>query len=127
MKLLLAATVVFLLAINPVVRAETKPDPGSFAAFWVRFKEAVAKENKEAIAGMTKFPFDDGSGKQLSRADFIKQSGAIFDQKTRKCFRSAKPVKEDNRDSYSVFCGEVIFVFAKGNGGYQFTALGVND
>jgi hypothetical protein len=126
MKLLLAATVVFLIAINPAVSAETKPDAGSFAAFWVQFKAAVAKEDKEATAELTKFPFPYGS-EQLSRAGFIKKWGEIFDQKTRKCFRSAKPVKEDKRESYSVFCGEEIFVFSQVNGEYRFSDIGMND
>jgi hypothetical protein len=126
MKLLLATALALLLVIDPASSAEIKPEARSFDAFWIRFKAAVAKGDKVAIAEMTKFPFDDGA-RHLSRAEFIKQCGELFDRKTQRCFSNAKPVKEDQHDSYSVFCGETIFGFAKANGEYRFTYLGVND
>ena len=126
MKLLLVTLLSSLLAINPVARAEIKPDARSFDAFWLQFKAAVTKGDKAAIAEMTKFPFDNGA-KYLSKEEFIKQCGEIFDRKTQKCFSKAKPVKEDNRDRYNVFCGETIFGFAKVDGEYRFTDMGVND
>jgi hypothetical protein len=124
MKLLFSTALIVLLAFQPAGRAEVKPDAGSFAAFWSQFKDAVLKGDKEAIAGMTKFPFSDN---QLTKANFVKKCGEMFSAKVLRCFRSAKPVKDDKRDSYSVFCGETIFVFEKGKDGYQFTDLGVND
>jgi hypothetical protein len=124
MKLLLAAT--FLIAINPAVSAEIKPEAQSFAAFWVQFKAAVAKEDKAAIVEMTKFPFDDGA-KQLSKEEFIKKCGAIFGKKVQSCFAKAKPVKEKNSDAYDVFCGESMFGFEKVNGVFRFSFIGVND
>jgi hypothetical protein len=126
MKLLLAATVAFFIVANLAVGAEIKPEARSFDAFWIKFKAAVAKGDKAAIAEMTKFPFDNGA-KYLSKAEFIKECGALFDKKTRRCFSNAKPVKEDDRDSYSVFCDETIFGFAKVDGEYRFTYIGIND
>jgi hypothetical protein len=125
-RALLTPVILFLLAIN-LAGAEIKPEARSFTAFWVQFRTAVAKNDKEAIAEMTKLPFVYGTSKPLSKADFIKECSALFDQKTRKCFSKAKPIKEDDRDSYSVFCGEEIFVFAKVNGEYRFTDIGMND
>ena len=122
----LTPVIFFLLAINPAGSAEIKPEARSFAAFWVQFKTAVAKDDKKAIAEMTKIPFPYGT-KQLSKAEFIKECGELFGQKTRRCFSKAKPVKEEDRDSYSVFCGEEIFVFEKVNGEYRFTDIGMND
>lgn len=126
MKLLLAATVAFLIVTNSAASAEIKPEARSFDAFWIQFKAAVAKGDKAAIAEMTKIPFPYGT-KQLSKAEFIKECGALFDKKTQRCFSKAKPVKEDDRDSYNVFCGEEIFSFAKVNGEYRFTDIGMND
>ena len=123
----LTPVILFLLAIVPADGAEIKPEALPFAAFWVQFKTAVAKDDKEAIAGMTKLPFVYGTSKPLSKAEFIKECGKLFDQKTRRCFAKAKPVKEEDRDSYSVFCGEEIFVFEKVNGEYRFTDIGMND
>ena len=124
MKLLLATALTLLVAIAPVKGAPIREN--SFASFWAKFETAVANKNKETIAAMTKFPFTHFSNR-LTKADFIKQCDAIFSAKVQRCFRGAKPVKDDGRDSYSVFCGETIFTFEKGNGGYQFTDMGEND
>ena len=125
MKFPLAIALILLVLINPVFSAEVKSEGQSFAPFWTQFKAAVANKNKEAIAGMTKFPFNYHD--QLTRADFMKQFDVIFNAKVRKCFRSAKPEKDTNRESYTVFCGEDIFTFAKEGGEYRFTDVGVND
>jgi len=122
MKLLLATTLTLLMTISPGWSAENRADAGSFATFWVRFQASAAKGDKEAIAGMTKFPFGD---RQLSKGDFIKAYGEIF-TKT-KCFAKAKPVKAEDRESFSVFCGSMIYVFEKVNGEYKFTDTGEND
>ena len=113
-------------ATNSADGAEMKPEARSFPAFWAQFKAAVAKGDKTAIAEMTKIPFPYGT-KHLSKAEFIQECGKLFDQKTRKCFAKAKPVKEDDRESYSVFCGEDIFVFSKENGEFLFSDIGMND
>ena len=124
MKFLLSTTLIFFFAIAPAGSAEIKPEARSFAGFWIQFQAAVVKGDKAAIAGMTKFPFAD---EKLTKAEFLKQCDELFSAKVRRCFRNAKPVKDSNRDSYSVFCGETIFVFEKANGEYKFTDLGVND
>ena len=124
MRLLIATALMLLVAVTSTKGASTKDE--SFAPFWAQFKTAVASKNKEAIAGMTKFPFTYMSD-ILTKTDFIKKCDAIFGTKVQRCIRDAKPVKADDRDSYSVFCGETIFVFEKGSGGYQFTDVGEND
>ena len=123
MKLVVATALTLLVAMTPI---EGAGDKDSFASFWAQFNTAVANKNKEAIVAMTKFPFVNG-GSILTKADFMKKCDVIFSAKVQRCLRGAKPVKEDDRDSYSVFCGQTIFVFAKGNGGYQFTDVGEND
>lgn len=124
MKFLLSTTLVFLLAIAPAGSVEIKTEARSFAGFWIQFQAAVVKGDKAAIAGMTKFPF---ASEKQTKAEFLKQCDELFSAKVRRCFRNAKPVKDDNGDSYSVFCGETIFIFEKANGEYKFTDLGVND
>jgi hypothetical protein len=125
MKFLLAIVLMLLVLTRSLPGAEIKPEAGSFAPFWTQFKAAVAKKDKEAIAGMTKFPFN--YGKKMIRADFIKQFDVIFSAKVRKCFQGAKPEKSTNRESYTVFCGEDIFTFTKDNGEYRLTDVDVND
>ena len=121
MKIIRHSVVCVLVSFAFVAAAEAQ----SFPAFWAQFKAAVAKNDKAAVAEMTKFPFD--AGNHLSKADFLKQYESFFRQETRRCFSKAKPVKEDNRDRYLVFCGEDIFGFGKVNGQYRFIDLGMND
>lgn len=125
MKLPFVIALILFVLIEPVHSAETKPEAGSFAPFWAQFKAAVANKDKEAIAGMTKFPvfYRD----KLTRADFMKKFDVIFSAKVRKCFQSAKPMKDGNRESYAVFCGDDIFTFQRDGGRYLFTDVDVND
>ena len=114
---------IFLLLPLLAVQAEERPAHAeSFATFWAGFKRAVAKSDKEAVVAATKFPFYG----QLSKAEFIQQYSTLFTKEVRKCFATAKPVKD--RDSYYfVFCGEEIFTFAKVDGAYKFTGIDMND
>ena len=89
----------------------------------MKFKSAVAKNDKEAVAASTELPFM----KQLTKAAFLQQYPSIFTKAVRKCFATAKPVKAEERDSYVVFCGEEIFTFGKVNGEYRFTDIDMND
>jgi hypothetical protein len=89
-----------------------------------KFKAAVARNDKASVADMTKLPFMLDS-KEVDRAGFIKQYSSLFTPKIRRCFASAKPSRD--QDSMEIFCGEQIFLFAKVNGVYKFTDIGVND
>lgn len=100
-----------------------KVDP-AFSTFWIKFKAAVARNDKSAVADMTKLPFLLDS-KEQDRAAFIKQYSSLFTPKVHSCFARAKPTKD--QDAYEIFCGEQIFLFAKVGGVYKFTEIGVND
>ena len=125
MKYPFVIALVLVILIKSALSAEVKSEDRSFANFWTQFKTAVVNKDKEAIAGMTKFPFN--YGKKLTRADFMKQFDVIFDAKVRKCFQNAKAIKDTNRENYTVFCGEDIFTFAKENGEYRLTDVDMND
>jgi hypothetical protein len=101
-----------------------KPLDKDFMTFWSGFKIALQKNDKEALASMTKLPYPVDE-KKLNRASFIAYCAKIFPTATRKCLLKEKPVAD--KDSVFVFCGEEIFVFAKDNGKYKFTEIGVND
>ena len=119
----------------------------SFAGFWTEFKAAVAKNDKEAVVALTKFPFE--YGEAITRPAFIKSYDEIFSKEVRRSLAKAKPVNDyqsyldavkeakkhdtalphaqQDRGSYSVFCGEDILLFEKVEGKYRFTGVGVND
>src|SRR6476469_1654531 len=93
-----------------------KVDP-EFSAFWIKFKAAVARNDKTAVADMTKLPFMLG-GRDLDRAGFIRQYSSLFTPKIRRCFARAKPTRD--QDSMEIFCGQQIFLFARVDGVYKF-------
>lgn len=105
------------------VQSQNKRDP-KFTAFWTKFKAAVARNDKAAVADMTKLPFMLDS-KDLDRAGFIKQYNSLFTPRMRRCFARARPSRD--HDSMEIFCGQQIFLFAKVDGVYKFTEIGVND
>ncbi len=123
MKTGLATTLALLVLIPTALGSGNPSDQTSraFTAFWAEFKTAVAKNDREAVASMTKFPFD--NGKMISRAQFFKSYDRIFDQAAQKCFTQAKPEKEEE-GSYRVSCGRKTFVFDLMRGKYRFIGIG---
>ena len=121
-----------VLALSAVIAhaySEEAQKNQAFPAFWAQFKAAVAKKDKDAVAAMTKFPVE--IGENVTKATFLKKYPEFFGQEVQKCFAKKKPVKADaapgGRESYSLFCGEEIFIFEKVDGKYLFTGIGVND
>ena len=100
-----------------------KVDP-EFNTFWIKFKAAVAHNDKAAVADMTKLPFLFESN-EVDRAGFIRQYSSLFTPKIRRCFARARPSRD--QDAMEIFCGDQIFLFAKISGVYKFTEIGVND
>ena len=119
------ATIVLLALSISIVSAQTSTNTETFSSFWKTFKAAIARNDKEAVADLTKLPFLYDS-QERDRAGFLKIYGQLFTRKVRRCIATAKPVKEG--DSYDVFCGELILYFSKDTEGkYQLREFGVND
>ena len=64
---------------------------------------------------------------EQTKAAFLKSYPSTFTKEVRKCIATVEPVKAEERDSYSAFCGEEIYTFEKVNGEYKFTSIDVND
>ena len=126
MKTLLI-TISLLLPLLAVQAEERPARAESFATFWADFKSAVAKDDKEAVLAATDLRFfnQKKEAEHLAKAAFIRNYPSFFTKEVKKCFATAKPVLD--RDYYAVFCGEEIFEFAKRNGAYKFTSIGMND
>lgn len=104
--------------------AQNKPVNDQLAAFWTSFQTAVVKGDAESVASMTKLPFLIDR-KDYDRAKFVKVFPELFPAKAKKCFATAKPVKEN--DGFDIFCGERMFVFERSGGTYKFVMIGAND
>jgi len=118
-------SILVILVSLTITSAQTTATPETFPAFWTSFKAAMARNDKEAIADVTKLPFLFES-KERDRAGFIQIFNQLFTRKIRQCIARAKPSKEG--ENYDVFCGELIFYFGKDiDGKYKFLEFGVND
>lgn len=109
------------LTIMPVVFAKD----AAFDAFWLKFKAALQKNDKEAIASMTKIPYQTYDKPLKTKKEFIGYCDKIFSKKIRDCLQKQKPIQD--KTYFSAFCGEEIYIFEKVNGNYLFTEIGVND
>ena len=119
------ATIALLALTLTGVPARSATNQETFASFWKTFKAAIAKNDKEGVADMTKLPLLYDS-QERDRAGFLKIYGHLFTRKVRRCIATAKTVKEE--DSYDVFCGQLIFYFSKDTDGkYRLREFGVND
>ena len=100
-----------------------------FDGFIAKFRAALKANDAAAVAGMTELPFMKDSSIGDAAQFRTKIYADSFTAKTRACLQRAKPVydRHENNDSYSLFCGEEIFVFTKTPTGFLFTDIGVND
>src|SRR5688500_10729077 len=96
----------------------------TFNTFWTQFKDAIAKNDKNRVADMTKLPFMMDSIDH-DRAGFIKEYPSLFTPRMRRCIPRAKVFKEG--EYYEIFCGDQIFLFGKVDGVWKFVEIGVND
>lgn len=123
MKIILSATLAALCLVAPA-RENASP---AMKAFWSKFQNAVAKNDREAVASMTKFPLamPYGVPSIKTRAQLFKEYARIFDAETKKCFATAQPQVEDAKaKKFSINCGEAMMYWFEFSGGaYKFTTV----
>lgn len=131
LKLALAAT---LLHLAPAFAQAPKKAPPElqkeFDVFIAKFRAALKANDSAAVAGMTKLPFEHDSSVRDAAQFRAKTYKEDFTAKNRACLQRSKPVYDrapNNTDYYSIFCGELIFLFAKTPDGFRFTDIGMND
>ena len=100
---------------TPVSAATLPPD---FEAFWKRFSAAASGGDREGVKALTRFPFL-FAGTPLDAARFDSIWMGIFPEPLRPCFATAEPVRDG--ESWSVSCGAYVYVFGKGEAGWQLT------
>jgi hypothetical protein len=106
----------------------------SIDQFWAKFKTAVQKQDKNAVAVMSAFPIDMPYGvpKIRNRAQLIHRYRELFSQQANaaKCFADAKPVV-DSADSnrFTIGCKDaagnevVVYGFAMTRAGWKLKSL----
>ena len=114
-------------ALTAQARQKTTQSAPAFDAFWTNFRSALAKNDKESVAAMTRFPLTMPYGVPAVRtkAQFLQRYANIFDAATRKCFAAARPERENNKSArYNVLCGEaMLYEFNLVGGAYKLVAV----
>ena len=126
-------TLHFLLACFLVVPGAAQTD-ADFRIFWGKFKAAVIKVDKNAVASLTKYPLGMSYGIRSvkSKAELVRRYKEVFNQQTdaAKCFGSKTPEKDPNNPRlFTIVCPNeagdevVAYQFKRGKLGWQFIGL----
>jgi hypothetical protein len=106
----------------------------SHLIFWQKFRDAVIKGNKQAVADMSQFPISMpyGMATVKNRAQLLRRYRQVFNHEgsAAKCFASAKPATDPARPKeFTVGCKNsagdevVIYSFTRAPKGWKFTGL----
>ncbi|MDQ5843736.1 MAG: hypothetical protein M3539_00380 [Acidobacteriota bacterium] len=106
----------------------------SHLVFWQKFRDAVIKGNKPAVASMSQFPISMPYGMAMvrNRAQLLRRYRQVFNHEgsAAKCFESAKPNIDPARlNEFTVGCKNaagdevVIYSFTRKPNGWKFTGL----
>ena len=106
----------------------------SIGSFWSRFRSAVMRADKAAVADLTRFPVEMpyGMARVRNRTQLISRYRTVFNGESdaSKCFKTAQPQTDPaNAKLFTVGCKNaagdevVIYSFAKTATGWKFSGL----
>jgi hypothetical protein len=121
------------LLVVPGSSSATQAD-ADFQVFWEKFKTAVIKVDKNAVASLTKYPLGMSYGIRSvkSKTELVRRYKEVFNQQTdaAKCFATKAPEKDSsNPRLFTVVCPNeagdevVAYQFMRGKLGWQFIGL----
>ena len=111
------------------------PRAAGIEQFWEKFRDAVTKGNKPAVAAMSKFPISMpyGMASVRNKSHLIRRYRDVFNHdgsSASECFSSAKPVTDPARPNYfTVGCKNlagdevIIYTFKLTPAGWKFLHL----
>ena len=122
-----------LISVLSVGGTAFQTDP-SIDTFWMKFRTAVIKSDKEAVATMVQFPITMPYGVPAirTRAQLLKRYRDLFNRQADavKCFADAKPEADAaSKNKFSVACKDaagnevVIYGFARTRGIWKLKSL----
>ena len=114
--------------------ARTAQGDSSVEAFWTKFKAAVIKSDKDAVAQLSQFPLGMPYGVPAvkTKAQLIKRYRQVFNGEAdaAKCFSEARPkIDPDNRKRFTVGCKNaagdevIVYNFVLTKAGWKFKSL----
>lgn len=128
---LVALLVTFFAAGSRTASAQEKrlsSSPKIFRTFFAKFRSAVERADKTAVASMTRFPFkygfDEGNEGTMSRAQFLRRFNYIFGESPKRFFTEKNPVfSRGEAGSYVITTDAAVhLVFVKKGNGFMFRA-----
>lgn len=134
-KKALAALAVIVLALGLSMTANSFQGDQSIQTFWTKFKAAVIKGDKTAVAQLSQFPIEMpyGFSSVKTSIQLSKRYREVFngDTNAAKCFAEAKPeVDPQNPKRFTVGCkinntGDevIIYGFVRSKTGWKFKSL----
>ena len=128
-----AAVLIATLAVPASQTKALQSDP-SIQPFWTKFKSAVTKGDKQAVAAMSQFPIEMPYGfpKIRTKAQLLKRYRELFNVQADavKCFAGATPVvNEEDKNKFTVGCKDragnevVVYGFAKTRESWKLISL----
>ncbi|HKO44489.1 MAG TPA: hypothetical protein VJU84_14520 [Pyrinomonadaceae bacterium] len=111
------------------------PKDAGIEPFWEKFRDAVSKGNKTAVAGLSNFPISMpyGMASVRNRSQLIRRYRDVFNHdgsSASECFSTAKPVIDPARPNYfTVGCKNlagdevIIYTFKRTPAGWKFLHL----
>lgn len=130
MNTILSITLAALCLVAPPpasVPAQANAASPALKEFWSKFQSAVAKDDRAAVAALTKFPLGMPYGVPSirTRAQLNRRYREIFDAGTKKCFAAARPQVDDAKaKKFSINCGEAMMYWFEFSGGtYKFASV----
>jgi hypothetical protein len=126
------AAMMFVAGSQTIVAQQTRrlrESPKAFQTFFAKFKAAVEKSDKTAIAAMTKFPFkygfDAGDEGTMTREQFVRRFADVFGESPKQFLPEKNPRVRKNKDnSYTVSTEDAAhLLFEPSGGGFKFAAL----
>jgi hypothetical protein len=126
-------SLIILFSVLSVSGGTLQTDP-SIDTFWMKFKPAVLKGDKEAIAMMVQYPISMPYGISAIRtkAQLFKRYRELFSRQTdaTKCFAAAKPEADaSSKNKFSVACKDaagnevVVYGFVRTRGVWKLKSL----
>lgn len=137
-RLIVVALIVLVLAGSASSENEMQhvaPRDAGVEQFWEKFRDAVAKGNKTAVATMSKFPISMpyGMASVRNKSQLLRRYRDVFNHdgsSASECFSTAKPVIDPARPNYfTVGCKNlagdevIIYTFRRTAAGWKFLHL----
>lgn len=131
----IAGITLLLLVLSLSIEGKSVQVDQSIQTFWTKFKAAVIKGDKSAVAQMSQFPIEMQYGvpSVKTSAQLIKRYREVFNGETNaaKCFAESKPeVDPQNSKLFTVGCkiqntGDVVIIygFVRTRTGWKFNSL----